>query len=340
MINRRWLLARRPEGAVARGDFKRSDIDLGAIDLAPGEILIRNRILLCAPTMRNWMSGQSNSLFRVNDLDAPVLAPAAGEVVKSRSDAFPEGATVLTLGSWQDYEVVDTAQGGVGLAPEGISIVDAMGRYGLNSQTGYFGMLRIGQPKAGETVVVSGAAGSTGSIAAQIARIKGCRVIGIAGGKEKCDWLTSVCKLDAAIDYKSENVRERLSALCPNGIDVFYDNVGGETLQAAIDNIAKFGRVVLCGQIASYNDADLPEGPRNMMRVIYGSVRMQGFLVNDFADEVPQAIADLKQWCENGEIVHKTDLRRGFDDLPDIYADIFTGANNGVLLVDISDNGA
>lgn len=338
MRNRQWILKRRPKGRISQSDFERRDVALPQTPLKPGEILFRNRMLLCAPTMRNWMSGQTNSLFRTIEIGAPVAAPAAGEVIASADERFPVGARVTTLGSWRDYEIIDAAAQSVGTIPDRVSFVDAMGKFGLNPQTAYFGLLRVGRPAAGETVVVSGAAGSTGSTAAQIARIVRCRVIGIAGGKEKCQWLLDTCKLDAVIDYKHENVEARLRELCPNGIDVFYDNVGGDILQAAVNNMARRGRIVLCGQIASYNDDDLPEGPRNMMRVIYGAVRMEGFLVSDFAQEVDQAIADLKQWYESGEMVHRVDLRHSFDNLPDAYADIFTGANNGTLLVEIGDS--
>ena len=286
--------------------------------------------------MRNWMDPPGNSLYPSIPLGEPVLAPSAGTVVASAHPDFVPGARVTTLSSWQDHEIIDGAARSIRAIPDAISTLDAMGRFGLNPLTGYFGMLRVGQPKAGETVVVSGAAGSTGSTAAQVARIAGCRVIGIAGGQDKCDWLTSECGIDAAINYKSENVEQRLAELCPRGIDVFYDNVGGEILQAAVENMARHGRIVLCGQIASYNDGSTPEGPRNMMRLIYGSVRMQGFLMGDYAAEVPAAIAELDVWGRAGSISYREDVRAGFDQIPETFGALFDGSNRGTLLASIA----
>lgn len=335
MRNRQWILKARPEGLPVRGDFAITESSITETDLKDGQILVRNRLFLCAPTMRNWMSGQENSLFPVIPLGAPIMAPCAGEVVASRHQDFAAGCGLTYFGAWRDYETIDPKVTGVTPIPEGLSLVEALGPFGLNPQTGYFGMTRIGRPKAGETVVVSGAAGSTGSTAAQIARILGARVIGIAGGSEKCRWLVEDCRLDAVIDYKSENLYDRLKELCPGGIDVFYDNVGGETLQAAIDTMAKHGRIVLCGQIASYNENELPEGPRNMMRVIYGSIRLEGFLRGDFEGEFDEAIARLREWTGTGDIVHRVDLRRGFDGIPMTFNDVLTGRNNGTLIIEI-----
>jgi NADPH-dependent curcumin reductase CurA len=237
---------------------------------------------------------------------------------------------------WQDYAVI--TPGALPTPPRrqpaGWSLVDAEGLYGGNSVTAYFGLLRIGEPKPGETVVVSAAAGSTGSIAAQIGKIKGCRVIGIAGGPEKCAWLRDVCGLDGVVDYKAENVEARLRELCPDGLDVFFDNVGGEILDAAIENMARHGRVVLCGQISSYDEGDsLSRGPRNMMRVIYWRLKLQGFLMFDFADETAQAEADLRRWSEEGRLMHKVDLHHGFDQLPATFMRLFDGSNFGTLLL-------
>jgi NADPH-dependent curcumin reductase CurA len=207
-----------------------------------------------------------------------------------------------------------------------------MGAYGLNARTAYFGLFKVGRPKPGEALVVSGAAGSTGSVAAQIGKIMGCRVIGIAGGPDKCHWLTQVCGLDAAIDYRQGRVQERLAELCPDGIDIFYDNVGGDILQAAVENMARFGRIVLCGQIANYTKGGPAPGPSNMMRIIYGGITMQGFLQSHYADEAAAAIAQLRQWVAAGKIAHREDVRTGFMNIPEIFATLFAGRNQGTLL--------
>ena len=335
MINRQWRLARRPTGPATPADFEYREDDYAIPALDDGQVLLRNHVFLCAPTMRNWMDPPGNSLYPSIALGDPVMAPAAGEVVASAHPDFPVGSRVTTFSSWQDYQVIDGAR--LNPIPDGVSTIDAMGRYGLNPLTGYFGLLRVGQPAAGETVVVSGAAGSTGSTAAQIAKLLGCRTIGIAGGDDKCRWLVDECGLDAAIDYKAGAVEQQLRDLCPNGIDVFFDNVGSGILQAAVDNMARHGRIVLCGQIASYNDDRLPEGPRNMMRLIYGSIRMQGFLMGDYAAEIPTALAELKKWGETGAIRHREDVRSGFKRLPTIFGALFDGSNQGTLLASIAD---
>jgi len=330
--NRQWLLRRRPRGNVDLADFEYRET--GVPDTTPlgaGELLLRNRVFLCAPTMRNWMDAPGNNFYPSVPIGEPVLAPAACEVIASAREDVPVGARVTCTTSWQDYQRVGPTQA-VRRIPDGLSFVEAMGVYGLNARTGYFGLLKVGRPKPGNTLVVSGAAGSTGSVAAQIGKIMGCRVIGIAGGPDKCQWLTDDCGLDAAIDYKLGGVREKLADLCPAGIDIFFDNVGGEILQAAVENMARFGRIVLCGQIANYTGGGPIPGPTNMMRIIYGSITMQGFLQSNFADETESAIAALRGWVEAGKIAHREDLRTGFKSIPETFACLFDGGNQGTLL--------
>lgn len=334
--NRQWLLRKRPSGHLHLDDFEYREQPLPATPLAAGEIRVRNVVFLCAPTMRNWMDPPGNSFYPSIPLGQPIMAPAVGRVVASNNPDFAVGERVFALSSWQDY----TTLGGAAVRQptkivDGISFVDAMGRFGLNPITAYFGLLDVGAATAGETLVVSGAAGSTGSTAAQIGKIKGMRVIGIAGGAAKCAWLTQDCGLDGVIDYKSEQVERRLAELCPQGINVFYDNVGGDILQAAVNNMAPLGRIVLCGQISSYDSNVQAEGPRNMMRLIYGSIRLQGFLCGSYAARFTEAVADLKAWAAAGRIAYREDLHSGFDTLPTTFATLFSGANQGTLLVQI-----
>lgn len=338
-INRRWLLKQRPAGTLKLSDFEYVEAEVPSGELKPDEILVRNVAFLCAPTMRNWMDPPGNSLYPSIPLGQPIMAPAVGRVVRSAADSLPVGSRVFMLSSWQDYSVV----AGAGLRPptrlpDGITFLDGLGRYGLNPMTAYFGLLEVGQPRAQETLVVSGAAGSTGSTVCQIGKIEGLHVIGIAGGAQKCAWLTDECGIDAAIDYKSEDVAARLAELCPHGINIFFDNVGGEILQAAIDNMAPFGRIVLCGQIASYDGGESAEGPRNMMRLIYGGIRMQGFLCGHFAARFSEAVAALKKWTEAGQLVYREDLRHGFENLPGAFQALFDGSNQGTLIVQIDDS--
>ena len=338
-VNRQWLLRARPSGHLRMDDFEYREVPMPTSPLAAGEMRVRNVVFLCAPTMRNWMDPPGNSFYPSIPLDQPIFAPSVGRVVESNNPDFKAGDRVFAFSSWQDYTTVGgpTVRAPTKLV-DGISFIDAMGRYGLNPITAYFGLLDVGAAKAGETLVVSGAAGSTGSTAAQIGKAIGMRVIGIAGGAAKCAWLKDDCGLDGVIDYKSENVEARLAALCPKGIDVFYDNVGGDILQAAVNNMAPLGRIVLCGQISSYDTQQQAEGPRNMMRLIYGSIRMQGFLCGNYAARFDEAVRDLSAWSAAGKIVYREDLHQGFDKLPAAFATLFTGGNQGTLLVQIDDS--
>jgi NADPH-dependent curcumin reductase CurA len=278
------------------------------------------------------MDPPGHSLYPSAPLDAPMLAPSGGRIVASAHPQWPVGTDLTFFGSWQDIIRLRPDDAMPSRVPPGVSLVEAMGRFGINALAAYFGLLKIGAPVRGETLLVSGAAGSAGSVAAQIGRLKGCHVVGIAGGAGKCRWLRDVCGVEVAIDYKAGPLGPALDAACPRGIDIFFDNVGGATLDAAVDRMNKHGRIVLCGQIAGY-DGEGMRGPANMMRLIYGSVRMQGFLVGDYVSEAADAIADLRAWGDSGQIHNRDDIRQGFDALPESFLSLFDGRNNGTLLV-------
>jgi NADPH-dependent curcumin reductase CurA len=211
-----------------------------------------------------------------------------------------------------------------------------LGILGMNALTAYFGVIEVGQPTPGETLLVTGAAGSVGSIAAQIGRIRGARVIGICGGSDKTRWLQDSCGIAEVIDYKAQDVGVALDALCPDGVDVFFDNVGGTMLRDVVRRMRRHGRVALCGQIATYDDAaDNP--PLDMMRIIYGAIRLQGFLVPDFAEQMPEALEQLSEWDRQGLLAHREDVRDGFKALPETFASLFSGSNNGTLIARIMD---
>jgi NADPH-dependent curcumin reductase CurA len=213
----------------------------------------------------------------------------------------------------------------------------ALGALGVTGITAYWGLLDLGQPKQGETVLVSGAAGATGSVAGQIARIKGCRVVGIAGGREKCRWLKEVARFDEVIDYKNENVDQRIGELCPNKVDVFFDNVGGGILEAVLNHINMRARVVLCGGISAYNATEPQPGPVNLMNLVIMRARMEGFIVIDYMDRMHIAIPELMGWLQSGEIVHQEDIQEGFENIPDTLNRLFTGKNIGKQLLKIAD---
>jgi NADPH-dependent curcumin reductase CurA len=265
-------------------------------------------------------------------------ATGVGQVVESSNPALPEGALVQGLLNWQEYSVGDLAAPiPLRPLPTGVTPTMALGVFGSTSLTAYFGLLDVGQPRSGETVLVSGAAGATGSVVAQIARLKGCRVVGIAGGAEKCQWLLDACKLDAVIDYKSEDITARIGELCPDGVDVFFDNVGGDTLEAGISHMADFGRIVLCGAISGYNDETPAPGPRNLMILITRRIRMQGFIVIDYLTRAEEAYTALAEWVSAGEIAWRDDIQEGFENIPATLQRLFDGRNTGKQLLKLAE---
>ena len=338
MKNRQWRLRCEPKAQLSAADFELVEHEIDADPkLESGQIFVKNQIFLCAPAIRGWMSSSRPSHVPGINPGDPIISLGGGKVVKSANPKFPVGASAYYVGHWADYQVIDPAFTDARVIEAPLSLFEGVGIYTINMMTAYAGLIYVGEPQEGETLVVSGAAGSVGSAALQIGRIRKMRTIGIAGGKEKCDWVLNECGADAVIDYKHEDVAARLAELCPNRIDVFFDNVGGEILQAAVDNIAKFGRIVLCGQIGSYDERGPAPGPRDMMQIIYGSVKMQGFIVTDHPERYPAMLADLKKWVDSGLIRHREDVRRGFENLPTIYAALFHGENKGTLLAVVDD---
>ncbi len=337
-VNRQWLLASYAEDSIDVDNFKYQEVPLGdAANLNAGDVLVRNIVYAPLPSQRVSMhadTGLGDGYLPPMPLGKTVRGLLGiARVVKSENPKYPVGALITSNCSWEDYSRVRAAQLQDPPLPDGIDPVDAISVYGFNAQTAYFGMLRLGEIKDGETVVVSGASGSVGSTAIQIARNKGCKVIGISGGPEKCERLISEYGIYGAIDYKNDNITERLHELAPDGVDVYYDNVGGPIMQDVVDQMAKFGRVVLCGAISAYDDENPAPGPRNMLRLVVYSVTMRGFLLPDFAADRDQAIADLRKWKEAGEITFKTDVRDGFKSLPESFMALFSGDKDGTLLV-------
>lgn len=334
-VNRQWLLARRPNGQVSVEDFARHDAPMPRADLAAGEILVRNLMFGFDPAQRGWMDDAPSYLPPIM-IDEVVRGSAAARVIASANPAYPEGSMVRGLFGWQDYAVAARAGDPDPVSiPEDIAPEEALGIFGAASLTAYVGMFDVGRLRAGDCVLVSGAAGAVGSVAIQIARLAGARVIGIAGGAEKCRWLVEDYGADAAIDYRCEDVRARLGALAPDGIDLFFDNVGGTILEAGIAHIARFGRIVLCGAISGYNDLRGAVGPRNLMRLISQRAEMRGFILLDHLDRVPAAMADLRQWVRGGQIHYRTDIQHGFGAVPQTFLRLFSGSNQGKQLLRI-----
>ncbi|TCS15323.1 NADP-dependent oxidoreductase [Caulobacter sp. BK020] len=334
--NRAWTLKSRPEGKVSVDDFVLSAASFSRPALASGEILVRNRLFAVAPTIRNGLNTPSRAYRGSIPIGGTIPGMAGAEVLDSRHPGFRRGDRLVALSRWEDFSVLapDRAPVPVFPIPPSMDFEEALGPLSPNSLTAYFGLTEVGRPLPGETVVVSAAAGSVGSVACQIARILGCRIIAIAGGADKCAWLSKVCRVDATIDYKAEDVATRLTALCPTGVNLYFDNVGGEILQAVVDALAPKACVVLCGQISAYDSGAPASGPRDMMKLVYGRVRMEGFVVGDYVDQLNTARDRLRGWIERGDLVVRTDLRRGFEHLPKAFVDLFAGVNAGTLLVE------
>jgi NADPH-dependent curcumin reductase len=333
--NRQWLLAARPQGIIKETDFRWNESTVPSPK--DGELLIRNLAFSFDPTQRGWMS--MDTYIPAIPIGQVMRASAIGQVVDSKKPGFATGDLVQGLFGWEDYTVTD----GGGLFsvekfPKGTDPILSLSVLGITGLTAYFGTLEVGQPKSGETFVVSGAAGATGSVAGMIAKLKGCRVIGIAGGPQKCEWLTREAGFDAAIDYKHENVGEALTRLCPKGVDIYFDNVGGEILELVLDRLAFRARVVLCGAISQYNEAAgvMAHPPRNYFRLIFHGARMEGFLVFHFAQQYPAARATLSKWHAEGKIKNQVDLQRGLENAPKTIIRLFTGANFGKQLLTLA----
>jgi len=332
--NRQWILKTRPSGPVTEDCFEWREVETRAP--GDGEVLIRNLMLSFDPTQRGWMS--EDTYVPKVPLGEVMRAGSVGQVVESRKDGIEAGDLVQGAFGWQDYTTTDG--GGfmpMSKLPRGTPLNLAMGVLGITGLTAYFGTLEIGLPQAGETFVVSGAAGATGSVAGMIAKIKGCRVVGIAGGEKKCAWIKSEGGFDEAIDYKSESVSGRLRELCPDGIDIYFDNVGGQILNQALARIAPNARIILCGAISGYESAELPPGPANYFNLVLKHGRMEGFLVLDYLSKFREGIAQLAEWHGEGKLKQLEDIQEGLENAPRTFMRLFSGANMGKQLLKIAD---
>src|ERR1700736_5182441 len=333
--NRQWILNARRGSRMTGEEFRWNEASIPKP--SNGQVLVRNLWLSFDPAQRIWMS--RDSYMPKVPLGEVMRSLAVGQVLESRRPDFKLGDLVRGSFGWQDYAAAGgNSFFGMHKGSPGVPPNLALSLFGLNGLTAYFGITEIGQIKAGETVVVSGAAGATGSIAGQIAKIKGCRVIGTAGSKEKCDWLVKEAHFDAAIDYKSEDIGARLSALCPNGIDVFFDNVGGIVLNEVLARINLKARIVLCGSI-SKSDPSEP-GPANYSNLVARRGRMEGFTGLDYPARVPEAFEALGRWRREGRVVQKEDVVVGLENAPRALLRLFTGENFGKQLVKVSDAAA
>ena len=330
-INRQWLINGNPRGrALALTDFKAHEAAMQP--LAAGQVRVRSEYLSFDPSQKGQMENIRGYTSGA-EVGKVMSARGIGEVIESRHPGIEVGAKVMGAVDWQEYASLDGAA--VEVLPDDELLTANLGPLGGTGLTAYFGLLRIGRPEPGDTIVVSGAAGAVGSMVVQIARILGGRVIGIAGGPEKCAWLVDELGCAAAIDYRSENIKRRLTELCPGGIDVFFDNVGGEALNAALARIANRARVVICGGISRYSEETLPPGPANYFNIVFRQAIIEGFLLSGYEKEYGVARRRITDWIRAGDIVYKEDMQRGFENIPSTLLRLFSGKNFGKQLLQL-----
>lgn len=333
VINHQFRLAARPKGLPKRSDWNYTEEPVR--DPGPGQFVVKNLYISLDPAMRGWMN-EGRSYIEPVKIGDVMRAGAVGRVVASQSPNFKTGEHVFGVMGVQEYATSD-GSGITKIDPSLAPLPVYLGGLGITGLTAYFGLLEIGKPVAGDTVVVSGAAGATGMIVGQIAKIKGCRAIGIAGGPDKCNYAVRELGFDACIDYKSENVLEALHRHCPKGINVYFDNVGGEILDAALALLARGARVVLCGAISQYNSTSEIKGPANYLSLLVNSARMEGFIVFNFAARYGEGVRELATWRAQGKLKTREDIVEGFQTFPETLLKLFSGENFGKLMIKCAD---
>ena len=332
-INRQWRLASRPEGLIKESDFEWLEETVRPLE--EGEILARNIYLSLDPANRGWVNTGPSYVEPVG-IGEVMRGLTIGVVEESRNDRFSAGDIVSGTIGWQDYGISDGSDLRT-VDPGQLPLTAFLGLFGMVGMTAYFGLLDIGKPKAGETLVVSGAAGAVGSIVGQIGKIIGCRVVGIAGTDAKCAWLTDELGFDAAVNYKNENVVRQLHKHCPDGIDVIFENVGGEILDAELAWINNYARVVICGLISGYNAAERAPGPSAFPMVLIRRARVEGFIVIDYMDRAADAIEKLSEWYAAGRLTYRVDVYDGLETAPRNINRLFDGSHDGKLIIKVSD---
>jgi hypothetical protein len=331
-VNHRVLLARRPEGLVVDDDFTHDSAPVP--EPGEGEVLVRTEWLGVDATVRTWLSKAEGYIPTV-EIGEVVRCSGVGTVLASKSPRFAEGDVVGSLTGWQEYAVVGDDPMITNPLPPGVDAEASLALFGAAGVTAYVGLTDIGQVREGETVVVSAAAGATGSIAVQIAKILGCRVIGIAGTDEKCQWLVDDLGIDGAINHRTDDIPARLKELCPKRVDVFFDNTGGPILEHVLGRIADHARVVLCGAISSYNDHHKPPGPASYLNLISRRARMEGFISWDSWGRFDDIAEVLAGWLAEGRLTYRSHVYAGLASAPQALNAMFTGENIGKVMVHV-----
>jgi len=336
LTNHQFRLAARPVGLPKRSDW--NYVEEPVRDPGPGEVLVKTLYLSLDPAMRGWMN-EGRSYIAPVGIGEVMRAGGAGRVIASQNPAFAVGDHVTGVLGAQEYALfgAEAAKGLTKVDPKLVPLPVYVGALGITGLTAYFGLLEVGQLKAGDTVVVSGAAGATGMVAGQIAKIKGCRVVGIAGGPEKCNYIVKEIGFDAAVDYKNENVVEALRKSCPQGVHLYFDNVGGDILDAVLACLARGARVVICGAISQYNSTTGIKGPSNYLSLLVNGARMEGFVVFTYAARYGEAAREMAGWIQAGKLKSHEDIVEGFQTFPDTLLKLFRGENLGKLMIKVAD---
>jgi len=336
-VNQQWRLAKRPVGLIMESDFEWYEEDIPAVE--EGQVLVRTIYLSLDPAIRGWVTDVKSYIPPVA-IGEVMRGITIGEVADSRHADFKPGDIVQGVLGWQSWAVSD----GTALTRLPMEVVSDLkafpGVLSMVGPTAYFGLLEVGEPNQGDTLVVSAAAGAVGSIVGQIGKIKGCHVVGIAGSDEKCRWITETLGFDAAINYKTENVGKQLNKHCPKGIDIYFENVGGAILDQVLMQINVHGRVVICGLISQYNAREPVPGPYNFSSILTQRVRVQGFVILDYLDRVQVAIGDLSKWLAQGKIKYRVHVVKGLEKAPQAINMLFDGSNQGKLIIQVSEEPA
>ena len=332
-INHQFRLAARPSGLPKRSDWSVSEEPVG--DPAAGEVLVKVLYISLDPAMRGWMN-EGKSYIAPVGIGEVMRAGAVGRVLASQDPDFAAGDHVSGALGVQEYANVPGKQL-TKVDPRIAPLPTYLSVLGMPGLTAYFGLLDIGKPQPGQTVVVSGAAGAVGSVVGQIARIKGCRAVGIAGGAEKCRYLVEALGFDGAIDYKSADVKGGLKEHCPQGVDVYFDNVGGDILDAVLTRLARNARIVICGAISQYNNTQPVKGPANYLSLLVNRASMSGMVVFDYAPRYAVAAREMAGWMAAGKLKSREDIVSGFDTFPDTLLKLFSGENTGKLVLKVAD---
>ena len=340
LSNQQFRLAARPVGLPKDSDWRRTSEPVR--ELAEGEILVKVLYISLDPAMRGWMN-EGKSYIPPVGIDEVMRAGGIGRVIASTSPKFAVGDVVSGSTGVQEYWVGaadDKTAAFYKVDPKAAPLPKYLNALGMPGMTAYFGVLEVGQPTAGETVVVSGAAGAVGQTVGQVAKQRGCRVVGIAGGRDKCDFVVDELGFDACIDYKGGSVKDGLKQHCPKGVDIYFDNVGGDILDTVLTRINRKARIIICGAISQYNNTTPVKGPANYLSLLVNRARMEGIVVFDWADRYQEGAAQMAQWMKDGNFKTREDIVEGIDNFPQTLLMLFEGRNFGKLILKVADENA